>query len=560
MANLPPIGSLATATVPLASTIVVIGPPVLVAAGLALGVLATALCVRALRARRARRRMRAESPASHSSRSRTMENLVAVALEEVSKHYGGGSEPVAVLREVSLRVSAGDFVAILGPSGSGKSTLLNLVAGLDSPSAGRVLVGGRDLAYLGDNARSDLRLREIGFVFQSFNLFPTFTAEENVAWPLELLGVPWREARRRAEEALAQVALPPAAARRRPAALSGGEQQRVAIARALVTEPRLLLADEPTGNLDSQTGQTILDLLRRLNEERHLTVVLVTHNALAASHAQRTIELRDGRIVREARGTITIMFSDIVGFSAMTERLGDERVQEILHTHCAIVREQISVHGGFEVKTQGDGFMLAFPSARRALRCAVAIQRATAAYDEHAEAPVRLRIGLHTGEATKEGYDFFGRSVIVAARIGAAARSGEILVSSLVRELTGGAEEFAFDGGRELELKGLSGLQRVFGVEWQGSDPARAWARGNGAAPTPAVDAVRSSVTVLRRPAGRPVPPCAHAGGRTSSRRAGDGTRAAADGASPPRTAIFRRPRLVRIRVPIACSGAASAV
>src|SRR5216110_1085431 len=532
MANLPPIGSLATATVPLASTIVVIGPPVLVAAGLALGVLATALCVRALRARRARRRMRAESPASHSSRSRTMENLVAVALEEVSKHYGGGSEPVAVLREVSLRVSAGDFVAILGPSGSGKSTLLNLVAGLDSPSAGRVLVGGRDLAYLGDNARSDLRLREIGFVFQSFNLFPTFTAEENVAWPLELLGVPCREARRRAEEALAQVALPPAAARRRPAELSGGEQQRVAIARALVTEPRLLLADEPTGNLDSQTGQTILDLLRRLNEERHLTVVLVTHNALAASHAQRTIELRDGRIVREARGTITIMFSDIVGFSAMTERLGDERVQEILHTHCAIVREQISVHGGFEVKTQGDGFMLAFPSARRALRCAVAIQRATAAYDEHAEAPVRLRIGLHTGEATKEGYDFFGRSVIVAARIGAAARSGEILVSSLVRELTGGAEEFAFDGGREVELKGLSGLQRVFGVEWQGSDPARAWARGNGAAPTP-VDAVRSSVTVLRRPAGRPV---------------------------PPRTAIFRRPRLVRIRVPIACSGAASAV
>src|SRR5438034_363085 len=214
MANLPPIGSLATATVPLASTIVVIGPPVLVAAGLALGVLATALCVRALRARRARRRMRAESPASHSSRSRTMENLAAVALEEVSKHYGGGPEPVAALREVSLRVSAGDFVAILGPSGSGKSTLLNLVAGLDSPSAGRVLVGGRDLAYLGDNARSDLRLREIGFVFQSFNLFPTFTAEENVAWPLELLGVPWREARRRAEEALAQVALPPAAGRR----------------------------------------------------------------------------------------------------------------------------------------------------------------------------------------------------------------------------------------------------------------------------------------------------------------------------------------------------------
>ena len=419
-----------------------------------------------------------------------MENI-AVALEEVSKHYDGGPEPVAAVSEVSLRIPAGEFVAVLGPSGSGKSTLLNLIAGLDSPTAGRVLVGGRDLAYLGDNARSDLRLREIGFVFQSFNLFPTFTAEENVAWPLELLGVPWREARRRAEEALAQVALPPAAARRRPAALSGGEQQRVAIARALVTEPRLLLADEPTGNLDSQTGQTILDLLRQLNVERHLTVVLVTHSTLAASHAQRTVELHDGRIVRETRGTVTIMFSDIVGFSAMTERLGDVRVQEILHTHCAIVREQIAVYGGFEVKTQGDGFMIAFAGARRALGCAVAIQRAMAAYDEHAEAPVRLRIGLHTGEATREGYDFFGRSVIVAARIAAAARGGEILVSSLVRELTGGAKEFAFDGGRELELKGLSGLQRAFAVEWEeGRDPARAHGvhgkqgNGHGAAPS----------------------------------------------------------------------------
>ncbi len=420
-----------------------------------------------------------------------MENI-AVALEEVSKHYDGGPEPVAAVSEVSLRIPAGEFVAILGPSGSGKSTLLNLIAGLDSPTAGRILVGGRDLAYLGDNARSDLRLREIGFVFQSFNLFPTFTAEENVAWPLEFLGVRWREARRRAEAALAQVGLPPAVACRRPAQLSGGEQQRVAVARALVTEPRLLLADEPTGNLDSQTGQTILDLLRRLNVERHLTVVLVTHNALAASHAQRTVELHDGRIAREARGTITIMFSDIVGFSAMTERLGDVRVQEILHTHCAIVREQIAVYGGFEVKTQGDGFMIAFAGARRALGCAVAIQRAMAAYDEHAEAPVRLRIGLHTGEATREGYDFFGRSVIVAARIAAAARGGEILVSSLVRELTGGAKEFAFDGGRELELKGLSGLQRAFAVEWEpGRDPVRAHgvhrehADGHGPVPHP---------------------------------------------------------------------------
>src|SRR5437867_4011228 len=175
-----------------------------------------------------------------------METRVAVALENVSKVYGGGPEPVGAVRDVSLTVPAGEFLAIVGPSGSGKSTLLNLIAGLDSATAGRVLLGGRDLGFLSDRARSDLRLREIGFVFQSFNLFPTFTAEENVSWPLEFLGVRWRDARRRAREALAQVALPPSVAHRRPAELSGGEQQRVAIARALVTEPRLLPADQPT--------------------------------------------------------------------------------------------------------------------------------------------------------------------------------------------------------------------------------------------------------------------------------------------------------------------------
>src|SRR5262245_37431235 len=395
-----------------------------------------------------------------------MERRVAVALEEVSKVYGGGPEPVGALRDVNLCITAGEFVAILGPSGSGKSTLLNLLAGLDSPSTGRVLVGGRDIALLRENARSDLRLREICFVFQSFNLFPTFTAEENVAWPLEFLGTRWRDARRRAQEALVQVGLPPAVRSRRPAQLSGGEQQRVAIARALVTEPRLILADEPTGNLDSQTGQTILELLRRLNSDRQLTVVLVTHNALAATQAQRTVELRDGEIVREERGTVTMMFSDIVGFTAMMERLGEGRAQGILRRHCAIVGEQIAAHGGFEVKAQGDGFMIAFPSARQALRCAVATQRAMAAYDEHAEVPVRLRIGLHTGEATKEGDDFFGRSVIVAARIADVAGSGEILVSSVVRELTASTEGFVFDNGREVALKALQGPCHVYAVAW----------------------------------------------------------------------------------------------
>src|SRR5262245_6487022 len=394
-----------------------------------------------------------------------MDRHMAVTLEDVNKTYGRGPEPVVVLRDVGLHIPTGEFVAILGPSGSGKTTLLNLIAGLDSPTSGRVIVYDRDLAFLHDGARSALRLREIGFVFQSFNLFPTFTAEENVAWPLEFLGIGWRAARRRACDTLADVGLPRAAAGRRPAELSGGEQQRVAIARALITEPRILLADEPTGNLDSQTGQVILDLLRRLNAGRRLTIVLVTHRAAAASSAQRTIELRDGRIVREQRGTVTIMFSDIVGFTALVEGLGEARAQDVLHGHYAIVRDQVAAHGGFEVKAQGDGFMIGCPCARPALRCAVAIQRAMAAYGEHAAVPVGLRIGVHTGDAIREADDFFGRNVIVAARIAAAATGGEILVSSLVRELAASSDDFVFDGGREFALKGFEGTRRVYALD-----------------------------------------------------------------------------------------------
>ena len=189
----------------------------------------------------------------------------------------------------------------MGSSGSGKSTILSLIAGLDAPNSGRVLISGDDLAQMGDEARSRLRLRHIGFVFQSFNLFPSFTVEENVGWPLEFLGKTWQDARLRASGVLEKVGIGTQARRRRPAELSGGEQQRVAIARALVTEPGLILADEPTGNLDSLTGQAILDLLRDLNGDRQLTIVLVTHSAFAATYGHRTIELRDGRIVHEAR-------------------------------------------------------------------------------------------------------------------------------------------------------------------------------------------------------------------------------------------------------------------
>jgi len=226
----------------------------------------------------------------------------AVALESVSKRYGSGSQSVAAAVDVSLRVRPGEFVSIMGPSGCGKSTLLNLIAGLDTPDDGRVMVAGHDLAQLSDDARSDLRLNHIGFVFQSFHLLPTFTVEENVAWPVELQGLRTRQARDRARTALDQAGIPNAALRRFPAELSGGEQQRVAIARALATKPLLLLADEPTGNLDSRTGVAILDLLRALNRTEGVTIVMATHSMFAGAYGHRTIDVCDGQIVREYTG------------------------------------------------------------------------------------------------------------------------------------------------------------------------------------------------------------------------------------------------------------------
>ncbi|MBX3026335.1 ABC transporter ATP-binding protein [bacterium] len=230
-----------------------------------------------------------------------MPNPPAVQLDRVSKHYAQGRAAVPALRDVSLAVARGEFLSIMGASGSGKSTLLNLIAGLDTPDTGRVRVAGADLAALSDDARSDIRLRHVGIVFQNFNLFPSFSVEENIAWPLELHGHGARAAAARARELLAQVGVDVATARRRPAELSGGEQQRVAIARALITAPTLLLADEPTGNLDSLTGQAILDLLRQLNDERGVTVIMVTHSTFAATYGHRTVELRDGQIVREVQ-------------------------------------------------------------------------------------------------------------------------------------------------------------------------------------------------------------------------------------------------------------------
>jgi putative ABC transport system ATP-binding protein len=225
-----------------------------------------------------------------------------VLLEGVSKRYGDGEASMRVLDDVSLEIEEGEFASIMGPSGCGKTTLLNLVACLDVPSSGRVVVAGRDVAEMSDRERSAVRLRDVGYIFQGFHLLPRLTVEKNVSWRLRRLGARKREARARARAVLEQVRVPERAWLRYPSELSGGEQQRVATARALATEPKLLLADEPTGNLDSTSGQAILDLLKTLNVRQGTSILLVTHDAYAASYGHRTVEMRDGRILAERPG------------------------------------------------------------------------------------------------------------------------------------------------------------------------------------------------------------------------------------------------------------------
>jgi putative ABC transport system ATP-binding protein len=216
---------------------------------------------------------------------------------QLTKEYRSGDRRLAVLRDVTFTVPDGAFVAIVGPSGSGKTTLLGLLAGLDVPSTGQVVMDGTDLSTLSEDRRAQLRGQKVGFVFQSFQLIPTLTALENVQVPLELRGDEGAPAR--AHELLARVGL---AGREDhfPNQLSGGEQQRVAIARAFSNAPRLLFADEPTGNLDSDTGAHIVALLETLNRESGTTIILVTHDLQLAARAQRIIRLADGVVVSDA--------------------------------------------------------------------------------------------------------------------------------------------------------------------------------------------------------------------------------------------------------------------
>jgi len=221
-----------------------------------------------------------------------------VTIRDLSKIYRQGEINVTALNHISLEIGAGEFLALMGPSGSGKSTLLHIIAGIDRPTAGECHVQGIDLTRLNESELAEWRNQNVGFVFQTFNLIPVLTAYENVELPLLLTRLAARERRRLVNTALELVGLADRA-RHLPRQLSGGQEQRVAIARALVTDPSLVVADEPTGNLDSSSAQEVLSILQALSRSADKTVIMVTHNAFAATYGQRTLELRDGRIVRD---------------------------------------------------------------------------------------------------------------------------------------------------------------------------------------------------------------------------------------------------------------------
>ncbi len=224
-----------------------------------------------------------------------MECVKTIGLKKTYDHTGN---PVEALRGVDLTVEKGDFLALVGPSGSGKTTLLNLIGGIDKPTSGKVFIEGRDITPLSSGELARLRLERIGFVFQEFNLIPVLTALENVEYTMLLQGVDRDTRHRRALSILREVGLEGMEGRM-PGELSGGQQQRVAIARAIVTEPAIVLADEPTANLDSKTGSALLDLMKEMNERKDITFIFSTHDPMVMERARRVVHIKDGILVRE---------------------------------------------------------------------------------------------------------------------------------------------------------------------------------------------------------------------------------------------------------------------
>ena len=223
-----------------------------------------------------------------------------VHIENLVKVYEDKKRvPVQALNGVSLVIEQGEFTAIAGPSGSGKTTLLNLIGGLDKPTSGKILLGGQDIGELDSNALADFRLHNLGFVFQAYNLIPVLTALENVEFIMLLQGVPEKERLERAKQELRNLDIEENMMQRRPAELSGGQQQRVAVSRATVARPKLILADEPTANLDSKTGGLLLDKMREMNEKKGITFLFSTHDQNVMQRARRVVYLRDGEVLRD---------------------------------------------------------------------------------------------------------------------------------------------------------------------------------------------------------------------------------------------------------------------
>ncbi|SEH08609.1 ABC transporter ATP-binding protein [Candidatus Venteria ishoeyi] len=220
----------------------------------------------------------------------------AIQCIDLGKTYYQGNQEIPALKGVQLNIPKGDFVCLSGPSGSGKSTLLNLISGLDQPTTGQVRIGGTRLDQLSKTQLSDLRLHRIGFVFQAYNLVPVLSARENVELIMQLQGVPAKQCRQQANSILAEVGLE-GLEQRRPADLSGGQQQRVAVARAIASKPELILADEPTANLDSQTAESLMQLLQSMNEQHGMTFLFSTHDPLVMNYSKRLIRLHDGALV-----------------------------------------------------------------------------------------------------------------------------------------------------------------------------------------------------------------------------------------------------------------------